>query len=126
MDGQEKLQVQVGRRVRAMRLARGMTMAALAEAADMSVQYISEIEHGKKSMTLEKLRNLTAALDVSADYLLFGDRRGMERADAQMVLALLQEMTPLDRELLLHLLEKLTGLLREIGPERDGSGNGRL
>ena len=119
MEESKELQVEVGKRIRALRKARGMTMAALAEAAETSVQYLSEIEHGKKSMTLNKLRNMALALGVTTDYLIFGVRRGAGASTEAIaeVVRLLEEMTPLDRELTRHMLEQLLPLLRLLGSE---------
>lgn len=60
--------VKVGERILALRLSRGMTREALAEKADISVQFLSDIEKGKKSMTVTTLRNLCNALSVSTDF----------------------------------------------------------
>lgn len=109
MIERDTLQVEVGRRIRALRLARGWTMAQLAEVTDMSVQYVSEIEHGKKSMTLSKLYSMAQALEVSVDRLI--SEQGKRRGASEEVVQLLEDMTPLDRELATHMLETTLSLL---------------
>ena len=49
MDKKTDLSIQVGKRIRALRQEQGITVERLAEAADISVQYMSEIERGKKT-----------------------------------------------------------------------------
>lgn len=110
MIEKDALQVEVGRRIRTLRLARGWTMSRLAEETDMSVQYVSEIEHGKKSMTISKLYSMAQALEVSVDRLI--SEQGKRRGAGEEVVQLLEEMTPLDRELATHMLETTITLLR--------------
>ena len=63
---------QIGRQIRAARLRRKMTQAQLAEAADLSVPYISHVERGKKRVSLDALLRISRALDVTVDQLLSG------------------------------------------------------
>lgn len=63
---------QIGRQIRAARLRRKMTQAQLAEAADLSVPYISHVERGKKRVSLDALLRISQAVDVTVDQLLSG------------------------------------------------------
>lgn len=65
--------IMVGKRVAATREKLNMTQAQLAEKANLSTSFISDIETGLKSLRAENLRNLAQALEVSADYLLTGE-----------------------------------------------------
>lgn len=51
-----------------------MTQAQLAEKADLSPSFISDIETGLKSLRAENLMKLSQALEISSDYLLTGQR----------------------------------------------------
>ena len=62
-----------GRRVRASRILRGLTLKACAERAGMSYTNLSMIERGRRSMYVESVPDLAAALGVSVQYLLIGD-----------------------------------------------------
>lgn len=62
----------VGERIKGLRLERKMTREELAEAADLSVSFLYEIETGKKSFSAYTLGNLSRALNVEADYILLG------------------------------------------------------
>ena len=61
----------IGRRIREERLTAKISQAALAEKADVSPQYISLVENGKKQISLTVLVHIAAALSVSTDQLLF-------------------------------------------------------
>nr|WP_122012527.1 helix-turn-helix transcriptional regulator [Maliibacterium massiliense] len=71
-----ELNVEIGRRVREARQADKMTQEKLAERAELSIQFIAEIEAGKKSMTTSSLYKVARALHVPADYLVFGEETG--------------------------------------------------
>lgn len=66
---------EIGSRIKAERRRRRLSQEKLAELINVSPHYIYEIERGLKAMSLETLVNLSAALDISTDYLLFGDRQ---------------------------------------------------
>lgn len=59
-----------GRRLRELRQARDLTQEALAEAADLSGNYISDLELGLKVPSLTIIVRLSQALDVSGADLL--------------------------------------------------------
>ena len=64
----------VGKRIRDRRNALGMSMADLAEDLDYSdVSQVSKIETGDACCGTKTLYRLAQALDVSLDYLFFGD-----------------------------------------------------
>lgn len=61
--------IEVGKRINETRKSRGYTREKLSELADISVQFLADIEKGRKSMTVNTLRKITAALNVTADYI---------------------------------------------------------
>ncbi len=63
---------EIGQRIRNFRLSNNLTQAQLAENLDVSTNYISEIENGKKGMSQDTLCNLCDKYQLSADFLLFG------------------------------------------------------
>ncbi len=100
---------QVGKRVRLARQARGLTLDQASEAADTSIQFLSQIEKGEQAMTMLKLGRLAKALGVSTDYLLFG----CPPLDGRAALAVdyLCAMKPIEREILAQTVIGLRGLL---------------
>lgn len=62
----------IGRRIANIRKKRGFTQEKLAELANISIQFLSDIENDKKSMTITTVKNLAKCLNVSTDYIIFG------------------------------------------------------
>ncbi len=54
----------VGNNIRTCRTNAGMTLEELAEKAEMSWPYISEVERGRENISLDKLAQLAKALNV--------------------------------------------------------------
>ena len=63
---------EIGRRITERRKKLGLTQEALAEKGDMTPQFVSYAEAGKRAMRPENLKKLSDALSVSTDYLLTG------------------------------------------------------
>lgn len=68
----KNLNVEIGNRIRTIRETQSKTREQVAETADISAQFLFEIETGKKSMTAKTIINLAKALNISTDYLLLG------------------------------------------------------
>lgn len=62
----------IGRRIRKLRLEHDISQEEFAESIDVSTNFVSELENGRKGMSVETLCNLTEQYQVTADYLLFG------------------------------------------------------
>lgn len=106
------INLEIGRRVRALREERRFSRERLAEKADISVQFLADIEMGRKGMTVQTCRNLVLALDCSADFLLFGALAGPSTPNtalAAKVLTLSAPQAALASKLLEVTLEALPG-----------------
>jgi transcriptional regulator with XRE-family HTH domain len=57
---------QLGQRLRALRAARGSTVAAVATEAGLSVPYVANLENGRGNPTLEALNRIARALGTQA------------------------------------------------------------
>ncbi len=68
----EQLKTEIGLRISSLRFERKLTRERLAEKAEISTQFLSDIESGKKGMTANTLYKLCKALCISSDFLLFG------------------------------------------------------
>jgi len=64
----------IGKRIKEVRAQRGMSQADLAEAADVTFQYISYIETDNRQASLTVLVGIANALRVSLNALLFGNQ----------------------------------------------------
>lgn len=82
---------EVGQRISSLRKSYGYTQERLAEMADISVQFLIQIEHGRKTMKVATLRRLSAALSVSADYIINGSDRCSENEEINAILSTLSE-----------------------------------
>ena len=107
----------VGRRIRLARQGRQMTLEKLAEEAETSIQFLSQVEKGEQSMTMVKFGKLAKALRVSSDYLLFGRQRLEDRT--ALGVEFLMAMNPIERDLLAQNLIHFQGLMDAIRPDDD-------
>ena len=64
---------EMGQRIMERRRKLGLTQEALAELSELTTQFVSYAESGKRGMRPENLMKVAAALGVSTDYLLTGD-----------------------------------------------------
>ena len=65
--------IEIGKRITERRKKLGMTQETLAEKGDLTPQFVSYAESGKRAMRPENVIKLAKALEVSAGYLLTGD-----------------------------------------------------
>lgn len=72
----DELRRQVGARVRATRIERGLTQEALALEAGFSRNLLIEVEHGRTGLLYERLVDLAGVLGVAPYILLTGGSRG--------------------------------------------------
>ena len=98
----------VGKRIKRLRLKNKMTREELAEAANISVSFIYEIETGKKGFSVWTLRRLTEALKVDPDYIIYAD----EQEDSEEAIARRKQVACYDN--LVHLQKLLTEAMAEL------------
>ena len=76
----------LGDRIRARRTAMGLTLAEVAEAAGLSMPYVSNLERGRGNPTLDALRSVAEALQQTVTELL-GDESGDDFDPMELLLA---------------------------------------
>lgn len=91
MSSNELCLKNIGQRIIGRRKQLGMTQEALAEAGDITPQFVSYAEAGKRAMRPENLLKISSALGVSADYLLTGE---MIDKDLLILSDKLRKLTP--------------------------------
>ena len=100
----------LGIRIREIRKTRELSQEELAERADISTQYVSNIERGKENPTLDLLLRLAEALRVSLGQLC--DFETVEQMDQRKmrsaVNAMLRKANPEGLKLALKVLRALT------------------
>lgn len=74
----------MGRRIRNQREAIHMTRAQLAARLGVSGKFVADIEYGDKGVSIQTLYRLTQILNLSADYILAGDRAAGDAADPEI------------------------------------------
>lgn len=79
----------IGKRVKTARTEHKLTCEKLAEIVNVTPHYIYEIERGMKAMSLETLANISSALELSSDYILFGKYHNPDDS----VFAMLEELS---------------------------------
>ena len=67
---EEPVDIRVRRRLRELRIERGLTLSQVASQASLDVSTLSRLEAGKRRLALDHIPALAAALGVSADELL--------------------------------------------------------
>lgn len=73
MANNENWLLVIGQRITDRRKKYGWTQEELAERGDLTPQFVSYAESGKRAMRPENLLKISSALGVSADYLLTGE-----------------------------------------------------
>ena len=104
---------QIGRQIRRARLRRKMTQAQLAEAADLSVPYISHVERGKKRVSLDALLRISQALGVTVDQLLSGTQPQDKGAYLPEMVELFGDCSLRERRILRDIVAAVKASLRE-------------
>ena len=95
----------IGRRIRAFRLKSNLTQAQLAESLDVSTNFISEVETGKKNISIDTLCRLCQQYQLSADFILFGKESSADSF-------LLGRLTSLSNRDILTVIEYLENYLK--------------
>jgi transcriptional regulator with XRE-family HTH domain len=70
MPFNSRLPKEFGKTVRGLRLAADLTQMALAERADLTLNYIGEIERGEKLVSLETIMKVAGAFGITGAELL--------------------------------------------------------
>ena len=92
----------IGQRIRQLRVLHDYTQAEFAELVDISINFLSEIENGKKGLSQDTLARICRQLNTSADYILFGQKQ------SQTSLIDLATALPIDElETTIHYLKSL-------------------
>ena len=87
-EPENRTRLEVGKRIKAIRQARGMTVQQLATAAGMSPGYLSEVERGLSAISFEKLVRIAEKLHVTTDFLNDGDGSPEESDSIRIPVAL--------------------------------------
>lgn len=102
--------IAVGERISKLRKNLGLTQEKLAEQADISIQFLVQIEHGKRTMKIGTLRKLCSVLSVSADYIINGTECSPCSEEVNSILASLSDT---ERDKAVKMLAAFTKILKD-------------
>jgi len=68
--------IEIGQRIKQLRKEQNLTQAEFAEEVSLDPKYISRIEQAKSKLGLCAVAKISRYMDVSTDYLIFGNRDG--------------------------------------------------
>lgn len=101
---------EIGQRITERRKQLGLTQEALAEKGEMTTQFVSYAESGKRAMRPENLLKISSALGVSADYLLTGD---VIDKDLLLLSDKLRKLTPSQLHHIENIVDECSALFSE-------------
>ncbi len=93
----------IGNRISYIRKERGYTQEKLAELADISIQFLSDIENNKKNMTVTTLRKIADSLNITTDYIIYGREKSIENTTIDIMLNSLSDKNKQNAEKLLYI-----------------------
>lgn len=98
---------EVGKRIMERRKKLGLTQEALAEKSDLTTQFVSYAESGKRAMRPENLMKISAVLGVSTDYILTGD---IIDKDKLLLSEKLDKLTPAEVRIIENIIDECISL----------------
>ena len=105
--------ISIGKKIKTLRRRRGLSQMTLSEMVDCSPTYISYIENGYKSMSLETFVEIANALNATADELLAENLVNTIKVTNHEFAGLLSDCTEYERLVLFDILQAAKAALRE-------------
>jgi len=91
-------------RIRKAREEQGYTREKFAEALDVSVSYLAELERGRTGISVKMLIKVCNVLGLSADYILFGQERNTDQLRLDKIHKIDEKYIPLLDRVIAELL----------------------
>ena len=110
MDCRYKLDYSIiAAQVRSARKQAGLTQAELAEKIDISTNAVAKLENNLMTVSLQTLVHIANTLHLDFNQLLSGHLPVNEKsAQDQLLIGLLEELSPQDKEFLIHVVRGLS------------------
>ena len=99
----------IGRRIKQIRISKGISQVCLANMLDCDPCYVSKLESGSKKTSISRLIAIADVLEVSVDLLL---GREIFLGNGDDIVKLLSDCTPYERHLILGTITGLKQALR--------------
>lgn len=104
----QKFRQQLGRRLRALRRESGLTQAVVAKHAEIGNEFVSRLENGQGSPSLDTLGRLAAALDIPvAELFQFENETPSQQRTAKRLLRVLGRLGEEEINLVLRMAEQV-------------------
>ncbi len=78
MEMEKDYNLMVGLRIREVRETSRLTREQFCERCDLSESFLADVERGKKGIGSASLYRICKSMNISADYLLFGNQNGFD------------------------------------------------
>ncbi len=62
-------QMEIGKRIKSLRIRRGLTREKMSEVSGISTSFLYEIETGRKGLSVKTLEQIALALEIPSEYL---------------------------------------------------------
>ncbi len=103
----------LGERIQEVRKTRNIKQYGLAESVGLSGPFMSQVESGKKQLSLESFIQIADALDVTADTLLVGNQKEIHTEYQSDINALLSDCNLYEKKIIYGLAQETKRLLKE-------------
>ncbi|MFB0921135.1 MAG: helix-turn-helix transcriptional regulator [Oscillospiraceae bacterium] len=103
----------IGQRIKEIRKHNQLSQAMLSELVDKSPTYISYIESGSKSMSLETFVQIANALEIPTDLLLTEEVKGSPVAASQEITMIMSDCSAYERFIIIDTIKTLKTAFRE-------------
>lgn len=96
----------VGDRIRECRESKGLSKTDLSEKTGLTIAAISQFESGERAPSMESLKKLADALEISVDYLI-GIAEEISDSNIKAIFRGLEKLTKKDKEEMIHFYQFL-------------------
>ena len=97
----------IGKKIRELRLSKGLTQEYVANMANVNISHISNIENNRVKISLVTLINVCNALQTTVDYILMDEYTASDDALDNEILHELQNCSPETKEKVLQIIKIL-------------------
>ena len=103
----------IGQRIREIRKNNQLSQAMLSELIDKSPTYVSYIESGSKSMSLETFVQIANALEIPTDLLLTEQLKGSRVAASHEITMILSDCSDYEKLIIIDAVKTIKATLRK-------------
>lgn len=98
----------IGKKIKDLRIEKGMNQKALADKLDVSIGYISQVESGDKCFNLQRLEELSDVLGKPVAYFIEGANSDDRKAMEEEIQFLLRRIKPEKFEMIIKMLNVIS------------------